>query len=208
MTDQALTKINSPVEMMRKPASFIFGGVTLIAILFTKPPNLGSGWREALEWVGFLLLIVAALGRVWATAYVAGRKTKELCQTGPYSITRNPLYLFSFFGAVGFGFAIQNLIVTAFIAFAFLTYYAAVIRSEERRLKAVHGSNFDAYCARVPRFWPRLAKPQHAEVIALNLGPFTRGLREIFWFLAAIVIADVIEWLLIANFWPTIALPF
>lgn len=41
---------------------------------------------------GYVLLGVSAMGRAWASAYVAGRKNQVLVQDGPYSITRHPLY--------------------------------------------------------------------------------------------------------------------
>jgi protein-S-isoprenylcysteine O-methyltransferase Ste14 len=208
MAYHPLTKTGSSIELLRKPVSFVVAGLLLLAALFTVPRGHGNGWHEVLELTGFLFLIIAALGRIWATAYVAGRKTRELCRLGPYSLTRNPLYFFSFIGAVGFGFAIQNLILGVIIALLFLAYYAAVIRSEERRLRAVHGEKFDEYCAQVPRFWPRLARPEGGQEVVLNVAPFTRGLREVFWFLAAIIGADVLEWVLASAWWPTFTLPF
>jgi len=34
-------------------------------------------------------------------------------------------------------------------------FYPGVIRREEEELRAEYGAAFDAYAARVPRFWPR-----------------------------------------------------
>ena len=51
--------------------------------------------------IGYALIGVGAVGRMWCGVYIAGRKNKELCQDGPYSLCRNPLYVFSFIGTVG-----------------------------------------------------------------------------------------------------------
>lgn len=90
------------VENLRKPFSFAFFALWVVIALFTVPPELEqTGWREVAELTGYLLLIAAALGRIWAFAYIGGRKNRELCQKGPYALTRNPLYFFSFLGVVG-----------------------------------------------------------------------------------------------------------
>lgn len=95
--------------------------------------------------LGMALLACAAMGRIWSTIHIAGRKDKELCQTGPYSLCRNPLYLFSFIGMIGFFLAAQSLILATIGAILFLAYYRGVIRSEEIRLKELFGVRFDAY---------------------------------------------------------------
>ena len=180
----------------------------LAVAVFTVPRGFTIGWHEAIEQLGFLLLILAALGRIWSLAYIAGRKNRELCRLGPYSVMRNPLYFFSFVGVIGFSLALQNPLLTAATGTGFLLYYSAVIRSEERRLRALHGAEFDDYCATVPRFFPRLVMPTGAEMLQLHLTPFTRGLREVFWFLAAIILAEVLEWAHVHQFWGVITLPF
>lgn len=203
-----LDKRNSAIEILRRPVSRLVAGLGMAAALFTVPPDLGTGWRELLEQLGFLLLIAAALGRLWATPYIAGRKTRSLCQEGPYSLTRNPLYFFSFLGVVGFGLAIQNIIFTAVAIPVFLAYYSAVITSEENRLRQVHGTALDEYCERVPRFWPRLKAPSGPEELVMKVAPFARGLHEVFWFLAAIILAEVLETMHTGHVWPTYVLPF
>lgn len=57
----------------------------------------GGFWDTTWEVLSFVFLLVAALGRVWTSAYISGRKNHELVVNGPYSLTRNPLYFFSFF---------------------------------------------------------------------------------------------------------------
>lgn len=208
MTATALPKHGTLAQSWRKPLSRVFAVFWLTAAFLTLPYGFATGWHEASELTGFLLLITAALGRIWCLAYIAGRKNRELCQDGPYSLCRNPLYFFSFVGVVGFSLAIQNVILGAIAAVAFLLYYSAVIRGEEKRLRTLHDREFDSYHACVPRFWPRLAMPTRKESLVLNLGPFTRGLREVFLFPAAIVLADALEWVHLHQLWSVYTLPF
>jgi protein-S-isoprenylcysteine O-methyltransferase Ste14 len=203
-----LPKHETLAQKWRKPISKLIALLGLAAAVLTVPANLGSGWHEVMELSGFLLLMLAAVGRIWSLAYVAGRKNRELCQTGPYSLMRNPLYFFSFVGLVGFTLGMQNILLGVVGAACFLIYYSFVIRGEECRLRQLHGETFEAYCHRVPRFWPRSARPTSEVSLELNLVPFMRGLREVFWFLAATVLADSLEWAHVMQLWPTFTLPF
>ena len=59
---------------------------------------VGMFTHEAVETAGVLLIAIAILGRAWCTLYIGGRKAQELTDSGPYSLSRNPLYVFSFIG--------------------------------------------------------------------------------------------------------------
>ncbi|TIP81472.1 MAG: isoprenylcysteine carboxylmethyltransferase family protein, partial [Mesorhizobium sp.] len=84
------------------------------ALLFSRPGwNEASSLHEVVEMIGFVLILVCIFGRLWSILYVGGRKNSELAVRGPYSITRNPLYLFSTIGAFGVGFMFGSLIVAA-----------------------------------------------------------------------------------------------
>ena len=206
---RSATRHGAWIERIRKPLSAAFFVCWLSLALFTRPPGDGEiWWREALEFGGFFLLIAAALGRIWAFAYIGGRKNRELCQGGPYALMRNPLYFFSFVGVSGACLALQSLTLFAVTVPAFLLYYDAVISAEENRLVALFGGGFARYREVVPRFWPRLARPERQGFIQLDVALFTRGLAEVFWFLAFIVAAELIEWCHAHRLWPVWPQPF
>ena len=197
-------------ERWRKRVSFLFATLWLAAALVTRPVGFQSPSHELMELTGFLLLIVAALGRVWSFAYIGGRKNQELCRGGPYGMTRNPLYVFSFIGVCGAGLALQSLGLFVTAAVFFLAYYAIVIRAEERRLGEIFGASFVKYCAEVPRFWPRWHASHADKDDELTLSPrlLKRCLRDVFWFLAAIVLIEIIEMAKADHWWHVWTTPF
>jgi protein-S-isoprenylcysteine O-methyltransferase Ste14 len=64
---------------------------------------------EILELGGITLLLVCTFGRLWSILYSGSKKNVELVTRGPYSISRNPLYLFSSIGAFGIGLMFASL---------------------------------------------------------------------------------------------------
>jgi len=49
----------------------------------------------SIDIIGFTLIVLSGVGRIWSSAYIAGLKSKRVISYGPYSIMRNPLYFFS-----------------------------------------------------------------------------------------------------------------
>lgn len=154
---------------------------------------------DVIEFLGFFLVFTAVLGRLWCTIYIGGRKDMVLCRKGPYSVSRNPLYLFSFLGLLGVCLAAQNLILSFVSAVAFLLYYRIVILNEEKRLTAIFGADFISYMSEVPRFFPRLVSPDSGEPMMVDPQVYIRAIIDVSWFLAAIVGIEVIEELRLAT---------
>ncbi len=115
--------------------------------------------------------VIAALGLIVRGAASGHlRKYDELCTSGPYARTRNPLYLGSALLAAGFIVAGRSWWAGAIVGTYFALFYYAVIRNEESDLHARYGSAFEDYAARVPLFFPRLhlasAKPSDSSATA------------------------------------------
>jgi protein-S-isoprenylcysteine O-methyltransferase Ste14 len=103
-------------------------------------------------------LLIAAAG-VGIRAAAAGhlRKNTALVTSGPYALTRNPLYLGSAVMGAGFLVAGRSWPASMLGAGYFALFYLPAIKHEERSLRARYGARFDEYARRVPSFWPRLA---------------------------------------------------
>ncbi len=143
--------------------------------------------------IGFFLAGIGAIGRIWCSVYIAGYKTQKLVTSGPYSMTRNPLYFFSFIGAVGVGLVSETLTIPLLIAIGFALYYPPVMRAEEARLTAIHGPAYRDYCARVPLFWPQLDLLRESKNYAVNAKIIREHLVSAIWFVWAPVFFELIE---------------
>ena len=124
------------------------------ALLLCVAPLLreGSFGEEAIEWVGYAFIVLAVLGRTWCTLYIGGRKKSEVVDTGPYSLSRNPLYVFSVLGALGMGMASGSATLgVAFAVFAFVVF-DLVVRREETYLAERHGEDYQGYLRTTPRW--------------------------------------------------------
>jgi protein-S-isoprenylcysteine O-methyltransferase Ste14 len=135
-----------------------------------QPRKFWMRWRVRIGYpVAVLYLVLAQPTRHWIAmgAAVAGfglliraiaagylRKDRELATSGPYSRTRNPLYLGSAFLAAGFAIAGHSWWAGGLIAVYFAVFYYAVMRNEEDDLRARFGVVFDEYAAKVPLFLP------------------------------------------------------
>ncbi|PDQ21358.1 sodium:proton antiporter [Mesorhizobium sanjuanii] len=145
-------------QHMRRLVLAVLIVVMFAALLFgqsTFPPD--TIVHETIEMVGVLLIFLGVVGRLWSTLYIGGRKSSEVVIGGPYSITRNPLYVFSTLAAAGVGAQIGS--ITATIGFGVLcacAFYIVILR-EERYLKEILGAPYRAYLAKVPRFLPKLS---------------------------------------------------
>jgi len=163
------------------------------ALFVPAPAVIPRGWLDVSEWLGFALLIVAALGRVWCLSYISGVKNDVLVAEGPYSVVRNPLYVFNFIGAVGFGLAVENPVLAALLAVAFAVFYPSVIRQEEETLTQAFGERFARYCGATPRWIPRWSNFHEPESWSINPRRFRAGLLDAMWFLWAFLIWDILE---------------
>jgi len=156
-----------------------------------------------------LLLITAGIGRIWCSLYIAGRKDQTLCTEGPYSLCRNPLYLFSFIGVAGVFLALQSLLLTAIAVVFYLLYYSYVIRCEEKRLLNIFGAPFSTYMTVVPRFIPSFSNYNSgAEERMTSTKVIERGLREVVWFFIAIVLIEIVEVIHLNDLMVLYVLPF
>jgi len=119
--------------------------VGIAFLLFARPSTASVFW-------GFWVALVGEALRTWASGTIV--KTEELTTSGPYRLTRNPLYVGNFL--IGLGVAVMGgrlWLLLLFLAL-FLPVYRTLVLKEEKRLLERYGDAFLEYCRQVPRFVP------------------------------------------------------
>lgn len=174
----------------------------------------GSHWDEhspvmgdGLMAFGLVLIGLATVGRLWCNLYIVGYKNQTLLTTGPYSISRNPLYFFSALGGIGVGLATKTMFFGVLIASIFALTYRGVIRTEERRLAHLHGERWAAYELSVPRFFPRFGRLVEPAGYLVHPRLFRRHLLDALWFVWAAGLMELLAGMRSAGWLPTYFAP-
>lgn len=186
----------------RRLVLFVFLLVAGFALLFVSSYPEQGEFHEAVESVGISLIGIAIIGRLWCTLYIGGRKAAELVQDGPYSITRNPLYVFSSIGAAGVGAQTGSVTIALFFCVVTAVSFHFVAWREERLLSRIFGDSFTAYCARVPRFFPKLSLYRDSATVTVVPKRLYTTFIDSLVFFVALPISELIEWLQLHHYLP------
>jgi protein-S-isoprenylcysteine O-methyltransferase Ste14 len=150
LTDEKLQEIQtkgrraSLMQRIRVPLGFVFAAVFAV---FSEPTWTGI-------WSGVAVAALGLLLRLWSTGYL--RKHQELCVSGPYRWTRNPLYLGSLLLGIGFSVAAANPWIILLFLILFFAIYVPVMHKEEAELLQSYGPQYEEYRTNVPSFFPSL----------------------------------------------------
>jgi len=126
---------------------------------FTRP--LGTGvWQVA-------GMILAATGAVLALTCILsfvfiGKGTpapfdppRRLVVRGPYRLVRNPMYLGAGLALAGAALFYRSIALLGYACLFLLTTHLFVVCYEEPTLRRIFDRDYDAYCKRVGRWWPK-----------------------------------------------------
>lgn len=181
------------VQRVRK-AVLLVGILAVIAVaVLTRSAWGGGELHEGVEAFGLAMIAICIVGRAWCSLYIGGRKKAEIVDRGPYSVSRNPLYVFSFFGAFGMG--AQTGSITLALLFLVLTVavFYATVRREEAWLSEAFGETYADYVARTPRFGPDFSKWHDEGVLEVRPKFFLTTLRDGLVFLLAVPLFESVE---------------
>ena len=181
---------------------YVFIAAILLALVSQHTYVEDGFWDTTWEVVSFLILMIAAIGRVWVSAYISGRKTHELVADGPYSLTRNPLYFFSFLAYLGAGLAFEKLTIAFAFVFMFWLSHWPTILAEETKLRNKFGQDYDDYAKTVPRFWPRIGRMKLPDTVTFSPVVFNRAVLHCGFIMLAYVLAHLIEYAQVAGVVP------
>ncbi|HKR54491.1 MAG TPA: isoprenylcysteine carboxylmethyltransferase family protein [Chthoniobacterales bacterium] len=79
---------------------------------------------------------------------------RRLVMRGPYRFVRNPMYIGAGLVLAGLAIFYESLSVAVYAGLFLLAAHIFVVVYEEPTLRRTFGQEYDAYCARVGRWWP------------------------------------------------------
>lgn len=120
--------------------------VAAAAFVFARP-----SWRSLA--VGVPIAMVGEGIRVWAAGHLV--KGRELTTSGPYAITRHPLYVGSILIGIGFVVAAASLLVAIVVLSYLVTMITVAIILEEATLRAAFGDRHVRYITGISAPTPR-----------------------------------------------------
>ncbi len=184
------------IQTARKAVLFVavLLAIGLVVVADSRWPG-GHPVHESIEWFGIACIVFAIVGRTWCSLYIGGRKTRTLVAVGPYSVCRNPLYLFSIIGGAGVGAQLGSFLLAAVAGLlAWLVFFLVALKEEEA-LSAAFGESYRRYLERVPRFLPRWRLWRDVETLEIRPRVVLMTFVDACVFLVAIPIAEGFEFL-------------
>jgi len=148
--------------------SALFLGVLLVFLPGRILSAAGIGRPSPIGVLELAGLTLAALGAVLALACIltfvfVGRGTpapfdppRRLVVQGPYRLVRNPMYLGASVALAGAALFYQSLALLGYAASFLLVTHSFIVFYEEPTLRRTFESDYEAYCLRVGRWWPRV----------------------------------------------------
>jgi protein-S-isoprenylcysteine O-methyltransferase Ste14 len=149
-------------EVAIKPPFLFLGALALGALLslvIPLGPRLASPNGQALAVgvtfvaIGFALAVFAVRSfRHAGTSVVPGEPSTALVVTGPYHVTRNPIYIGLVLIYFGLAIVLTSLWVLLLLIPVLVVLQRGVVEREEDYLERQFGETYGKYKARVPRW--------------------------------------------------------
>ncbi len=172
------------------------------------------GLDTLLNCVGILMILKGTFLRMVARGHKKAHSLAGhgLVTSGIYEYTRNPMYLGSF--TIGGGFALLAWPWWAFPVFAVLFYtrFKKQVMKEEEHLQKLFGKDYEEYCRRTPRIFPRwskLIKMDASRALNWEEAWSTKEKRGLLTFTGAALILEILQQKIIfgsANIFGTVGL--
>ena len=132
-------------------------GVAIDRYVTAAPIPIDRSVRIALG----LLIVLGGIGLLASSriyfvrtgqSVIPWKPTPELIFRGPYTFTRNPMYVGMTLLQIGLGIALNNRWIAAFALPALLVVHIIAVRPEEQYLSDKFGDSYRAYLTRVRRY--------------------------------------------------------
>ena len=174
------------------PIILLSDNFSIYTLDITKMQSVG------LSIIGFTLVIIGGFGRLWASLYVEGFKTKTLIKEGPYSMVRNPLYFFNFFTLLGFCCVVKSIPVAIALLITFSLLHIPAIINEERKLLSRHDDLYKNYYNSTPRLIPnpfKYRKTKSTDRIEVKIKRINNVIWEIIGYIFLYTVIDLFYFL-------------
>ncbi|TCU19309.1 methyltransferase family protein [Rhizobium sullae] len=145
--------------------------------------------------LGILLIAFGIIGRIWSIIYVGGLKNAELVTDGPYSVTRNPLYVSSLVAISGVCLVFGSLLAMAIFTLLAYLVFECTAKREARYLSHLFGERYEEYARRTPLFWPDFSKLDWGQARAFSPKALLVTSRDALFILAIIPLSEFVEYL-------------
>lgn len=131
----------------------LIGSIIIYLIVSGHKPNSILPWISVSGFIGTLITFGGVFMRSWAAGVI--KKQKTLATDGPYALCRHPLYLGSFFMALGFLIIIGHYFATLAVIAIILSVYIPTIRKEERVISEHFQDSWPDYTRDVGLIFPK-----------------------------------------------------
>jgi protein-S-isoprenylcysteine O-methyltransferase Ste14 len=147
--------------------SALFVGLLLVylpARVLSRAGSLRPTENSAQQVLGLAIATAGGLLALWCilTFVAIGRGTpapfdppRRLVIRGPYRFVRNPMYIGAGLALAGAALYSASFSLLAYAAVFLLATHLLVVGYEEPALRQNFGEEYEAYCSRVRRWWPR-----------------------------------------------------
>jgi len=182
--------------------------LVLALVAMSGGRSLQGGLALVAQSAGFLLVVAAALGRLWTTLFIAGSKDERLVREGPFSLCRHPLYLGSVVGAAGIGLTTLSLTLTIALPLIVSAIVFTAARREDAAHLAAYGDAWREYRDLVPAFWPDWSHRRTPESVAVPPRIYSKAFLDAASFLSLWLLVLLLEGLRAGGAWqPFFRLP-
>lgn len=153
--------LNERLEPKILKTYLLVAGVVLAQIIgFLFFPLPSTPFNSILTSLGIILYVFGVIFASWAKLAMKTcwgppaehdiKRQDKLITTGPFSISRNPIYVGIIFLVLGFSLAIRSSLF--FLVVVLVIYFYKTTLVEENLLKKYFGKEYLKYKKRVPRF--------------------------------------------------------
>lgn len=180
-------------------------GMVVFLMLFTAPViEPDAFWGILFDWIGYTFIVLACFGRTFSGVFIGGTKNEKLSTEGPFSVVRNPLYVFSFFGVLGAGFLTNQFGLFILLMGIFFIYYPEVVKHEEKFLSKKFGQEYANYCRDVPRWFPKQWNMPLPETMTVYPGRLLKTMQDASLFFLMFPFVETVEALHAAHWLPVL----